>query len=214
MNNLHEQFTDQEFIAKTQLSNSVTSLMKSLGYKATSSYPKYVKPRLDRLGISILRVSNTKFSNEDILKVANGASSVMEIMRKLNMCSSGYGHARFKNRLKQLGIEFKEASAWSRGKTLEKQRGIQYYLVKDGPFINSSLLRKLLILAGLKNEKCEICENTEWMGQRIPLQLDHKDGDRTNNLIDNLRVLCANCHCQTPTHSIIKSRRRQIGKAG
>jgi hypothetical protein len=38
---------------------------------------------------------------------------------------------------------------------------------------------------------------TEWQGKAISLQLDHKDGDRCNNLLENLRILCPNCHSQT-----------------
>lgn len=48
--------------------------------------------------------------------------------------------------------------------------------------------------------KCMICENTEWMGKPIPLELDHKDGNAGNNFPENVRNLCPNCHAQTPTH--------------
>ena len=50
--------------------------------------------------------------------------------------------------------------------------------------------------------KCVFCglEN-EWNGKELILQLDHIDGDPTNNCIDNLRLLCPNCHTQTETHS-------------
>jgi 5-methylcytosine-specific restriction endonuclease McrA len=41
---------------------------------------------------------------------------------------------------------------------------------------------------------------TEWLGQPIPLEIDHIDGDSTNNSLDNFRILCPNCHAQTPTY--------------
>lgn len=47
--------------------------------------------------------------------------------------------------------------------------------------------------------KCAICSNSEWMGKPIPLERDHIDGDGTNHLIENQRLLCPNCHAQTPT---------------
>ena len=46
---------------------------------------------------------------------------------------------------------------------------------------------------------CALCGNTgEWQGRALVLQIDHVDGDFHNNLADNLRLLCPNCHSQTP----------------
>lgn len=47
--------------------------------------------------------------------------------------------------------------------------------------------------------RCEICKLTTWMGKRITIEMDHIDGDSDNNEKDNLRLLCPNCHSQTPT---------------
>lgn len=49
--------------------------------------------------------------------------------------------------------------------------------------------------------KCECCGNTEWLGNLIPLEIHHKDGNRLNDKEDNLEVLCPNCHALTPNHS-------------
>ena len=45
--------------------------------------------------------------------------------------------------------------------------------------------------------KCAICGIDIWNGKEISLQLHHIDGDKTNNLIENLQLLCPNCHAQT-----------------
>ncbi len=50
-----------------------------------------------------------------------------------------------------------------------------------------------------RGRACETCRCTEWMGQPVPLDLDHTDGNTDNNLDENLRLLCPNCHAQTPT---------------
>lgn len=51
-----------------------------------------------------------------------------------------------------------------------------------------------------RGHRCEICGNIEWMGQPIPIELDHVDGDSDNNAITNLRLICLNCHGQTQTY--------------
>lgn len=70
---------------------------------------------------------------------------------------------------------------------------------KPGIPYPSNKLKQKLIQAGYKENKCEICGITEWMGKPISLQLHHNDGDRNNNQLSNLRILCPNCHSQTDT---------------
>ena len=56
------------------------------------------------------------------------------------------------------------------------------------------------ILLRTYGRKCWCCQNTQWMDAPIPIELDHVDGNATNNDPANLRLLCPNCHAQTPTY--------------
>ena len=47
---------------------------------------------------------------------------------------------------------------------------------------------------GLKEKKCEICGISTWFNIELPLELHHKDGNHYNNQLDNLQILCPNCH--------------------
>lgn len=82
-----------------------------------------------------------------------------------------------------------------------KKRPLSEILIKDSDFKTSNHLRKRLIDEGLKEERYEKCKNTEWLKQPIPLELDHINGDNRDNRIENLRILCPNCHALTPNYS-------------
>jgi 5-methylcytosine-specific restriction endonuclease McrA len=88
-------------------------------------------------------------------------------------------------------------------------------LIKDKLYSSSHRLKKRLIAEGIFERKCSSCLNTEWAGKPIPLELDHINGDRSDNRIENLRLLCPNCHAFTITYRGrgIKKNRRPFKEA-
>ncbi len=70
------------------------------------------------------------------------------------------------------------------------------------PTFQTAKLKAKLIKAGLKSNTCEDCGISEsYNGKPIVMHLDHVDGNSCNHRLDNLRMLCPNCHSQTPTYS-------------
>ena len=61
--------------------------------------------------------------------------------------------------------------------------------------LHGGTLRKYLI--PIRGNQCECCNNTFWLNQPITLQVHHIDGDKTNNELENLQLLCPNCHSFT-----------------
>ena len=70
-------------------------------------------------------------------------------------------------------------------------------LVSNSSFVSTDKIRRRIIKCGLKEEKCDICGIRDWMGKSISFQLHHINGDKRDNRIENLQILCPNCHSQT-----------------
>jgi len=85
-----------------------------------------------------------------------------------------------------------------------KQRII---LIENGEYVSPRVLKRYLVYKF--GYKCNNCGITEWDNKPITLELEHKDGNSTNNNLDNIELLCPNCHSQTPTY---KSKNKGNGR--
>jgi 5-methylcytosine-specific restriction endonuclease McrA len=94
-----------------------------------------------------------------------------------------------------------------------KHTGKQPYekiLVENSTYVTTSSLKDRLVKDGLLEYKCVKCKNEGiHMGECLSLQLDHINGIRNDHRLENLRILCPNCHSQTKTYG---SKNRNGGK--
>lgn len=82
--------------------------------------------------------------------------------------------------------------------TYTKKRFEVEVLKENSSRLSSYKIKNLIFKFKMKKEICEICgQLPEWKGKKLVLQLDHIDGDRWNNKLENLRIVCPNCHTQT-----------------
>lgn len=68
------------------------------------------------------------------------------------------------------------------------------------PQYQSNKLRKRLISENILEEKCSSCGLTTWLSGKIPLELDHINGNNSDHVLSNLRLLCPNCHALTDNY--------------
>ena len=141
-----------------------------------------------------------KISDEQFIRAVKESSSIHSALLSLGLCGTGGSYISYHNRIKALGLDTShmKGQGWNKGKKFPPVRELSVYL-KRGSTINSNSLRKRLISENVFEDKCCICSISIWQGRKLSLQLDHIDGDRTNNEIQNLRLLCPNCHSQTNT---------------
>lgn len=157
-------------------------------------------------------VRHRSWTNEQLAEAVRDSCSTAEVLRRLGLQAAGGSQAVLNKAISELkldtshftGQQWNKGICWSR----EEYAATLTPLLRKGQRI--SRLRERLIASGLKEPKCELCEITEWQDKPAPLQVDHVDGDHLNNELENLRILCANCHMQTETWGFKNGRRRTV----
>lgn len=107
------------------------------------------------------------------------------------------------NTFRRYAIKFECYKPNPGGKGLSKDRDPKIPLqdILDGkrPEYQTFKLKKRLIKAGIKKNICEVCGLTEWNKKPIEMELDHINGVSNDHKLNNLRIICPNCHSQTET---------------
>lgn len=140
--------------------------------------------------------------NEDDLKNAiNNSFSIAEVCRKLNIRPVGGNYKLIHCKIKVFNLDTSHFTGrgWLKGKKYISSRRAKLtdILVKDSTYTNSYNLKNKLYNEGIKEHKCEVCGISEWNDKKLSLQLDHVNGDSLDNRLENLRIICPNCHSQT-----------------
>jgi len=132
---------------------------------------------------------------DEFVKVCNESISMAQASVKLGL--------HF-NTFKRYAVDFGCYSTNPSGKGIKK-KGKPKILLADilsgkYPEFQTFKLKNRLIKEGIIKNKCSECGLTDWCDKPLNMELDHIDGNRTNHSLDNLRMLCPNCHAQTDTY--------------
>ncbi len=155
------------------------------------------------------------WSDNDLKKAVKQSYSIRETLERLGLRSAGGNYMQVQSTITDLSLNTSHfhGQGWRKGKTFAfvPKTPLSQILVKESVF-QSYKLKKRLFRDGLKYEKCELCGWAERSEDgRIPVELDHINGDRFDNRIQNLRILCPNCHSLQPTHRGKNQKRRGGG---
>ena len=229
-------WTEAELRMAVVASTSMRGVMDYLGYGAGGGAWSTAKAQILDLGLDTSHFSGHRvkryeplprlvgaqrrtrsWTDADLREAVAVSQSIAGVIRHMNLKVGGSVYVVIKERIAALRLDTSHfnGKAWSRGRSVTCWAGrpLDEILVEDSDYHTTSSLRKRLLKEGLKEARCEGCGGTEWMGQPIPLQLDHINGDRRDNRLENLRLLCPNCHSQTETWCG-KNRGRYAGGPG
>lgn len=137
---------------------------------------------------SMSKLENTIKNLDMVKEMISQNRPIFEISRKL-----GIKYDTLKAHLKKLGIEYK-TNPNRKGIAHKEKRKDSYYYLGTEHYIRAGFLKEKLIEDGIKECKCEKCGLTEWQSKPIPLELHHVNGNHYDNRLENLLILCSNCH--------------------
>lgn len=151
-----------------------------------------------------------KFTQSELESAVRTSQSVRQTLATLNLVGAGGNYATIRRYCEKWNIDTSHftGQAHNRGKSRrvgnysgQKRIPLDELLVEHPKwFVSSHKLKLRLIEDGIFVHKCYRCENTEWLGVPIALELEHRNGKNTDNRLENLTLLCPNCHAQTPTY--------------
>jgi hypothetical protein len=129
------------------------------------------------------------YTDKQIIEAVKNNKSLAQVLKELGLKPSGGNYANMKRNLQRLNVntDHWHGQAWNKGERL-----------KDwSDYTRAYRLKPHLIKE--RSNKCEVCNRTEWFDSPITLEIHHIDGDRTNNVKSNLKLICPNCHSYTTT---------------
>lgn len=154
-----------------------------------------------------------KYNKEILEPIIKSSKSNREVILKLGLKEAGGNYTTVKNLIIEFDLDTSHFTGllWSKGSNSFKDDRIKTKYDNDNVFVENSMvsnerIKKLLVTENHMENKCLSCGNTgEWLGKPISLELDHINGINNDNRLKNLRILCPNCHSQTPTFRKKKS---------
>jgi predicted RNA-binding Zn-ribbon protein involved in translation (DUF1610 family) len=143
-----------------------------------------------------------RYTDEQLKAAVESSYTMRAVLQELGLKPLGGNYETVEKRIRELGLDTSHflGSGHLKGKSHNYGTRPLGRILVHLKLENTWRLRNRLIREQVKPHQCERCGNVEWLGQPIPLELHHKDGDRTNNRLENLEFLCPNCHAATDNY--------------
>ncbi|MEV7599439.1 HNH endonuclease [Kitasatospora sp. NPDC089797] len=167
----------------------------------------YLRRRIKAYGIdaSHFPTPGTIYTRDLLQEAVAASQSVAGVVRYLNRRQAGGTQAHIGRRIKALGIDTSHFTGQAHGRGGHSPNRIpanQLLVQRSSELLRLPCARIRRALAEIgRPERCQGCgTGPEWRGRAMTLEVDHINGDWSDNRPDNLRLLCPNCHAITPTY--------------
>lgn len=146
-----------------------------------------------------------KWDPDSLLDTIKSSYSFREVMLKLGLIPAGGNYRHIQRIVKERNYSTEHFFGQGANRGIQHKGGVKIKplaeVLTTNSLIQSFKLKKRLFNSKLKDPQCEECG---WAKRsedgRIPLELDHINGIHSDNRLENLRILCPNCHSLKPTH--------------
>lgn len=144
-----------------------------------------------------------EYAIDKLIENADKCVNMLDLCHKMGIENvGGEDYKEIRQLAEDLSVELKFSYKRNTiSKIDNKKQDLKNILVENSQYKDATKLKKRLINEGLKEYKCERCKNTEWEGEPIPLQIHHINGVHNDNRIENIQLLCPNCHSLTDTYA-------------
>lgn len=147
----------------------------------------------------------SKYTDKEFIEAVKSSLSYAEVMRKIGLIPAGGNYDTVKRKIKELNLDTSHMTgkAWNQGekyRPIKEAQPLSEILIENSTFTNTNNLRKRLLRENVKEYKCECCNKETWLGEPIALELHHINGIKSDNRIENLQILCPNCHAFTDNY--------------
>lgn len=141
---------------------------------------------------------------EECAEAVKKSFSIAQVCRYLNIKPVGGNYNTVRQMIEKYNLDTSHftGKGWNTGfrfHSFGKKFTLEDVL-KENSHYSSFKLKNRLFKEGIKKKQCECCKLEKWNGQEIPLELHHINGNNTDNRLENLQILCSNCHAQTENY--------------